>query len=106
MTEAQVFDYMLELFFFSSTSLPGGNQVDGLPPAPVRDRLGASCSDAWCEALSYFSNLLRSTLLHFRIVVSPPGQIGRSDISGHVEDLFVRFEKEIRNQFWYAFLAL
>ena len=34
--------------------------------------------------------VVRSTLLHFRIVVGPSGKIERSDISGHGEDLFLR----------------
>ena len=50
--------------------------------------------------------VVRSTLLHFRIVAGPSGKIWRSDISGHVEELFVRFGSKSRQQFWYVFSPL
>ena len=50
--------------------------------------------------------VVRSTLLHFRIVAGPSGKIGRSDISDHVEELFVRFGSKSRQQFWYVFSPL
>ena len=51
-------------------------------------------------------SVMRSSLLHFRIVVGPSGKIERSDISGHVEDLFLGSGNKIRDQFWRAFSAL
>ena len=52
------------------------------------------------------SSLVRSPLFYFRIVVGSSSKIGRSDISDHVEELFVRFGSKSRQQFWYVFSPL